>query len=184
MKIALIDSTCTTHLSKQIEKISIPEIAAIIKESEFDKFISSKFENKNPETIVEIILKKIYDKYSVKPFSFVTKYCCYHSNICYERDDFSIYDSKVKENLGFYILNKEDYATEEEYKEAVKTYGDELESQYKNKLKYIEFNNIIKSILENNKIKLKYKRRYFDYYLWWNAKNNNEDSENKNNKNA
>lgn len=169
LKITLIDSTCSTNLSKHTEKISIYDIAKIIQSNEidFDNRVG-KIENNEPEKLVEDILNKMKKDYGRNLFSFVTKYCCYHNNY-YGKDDYSIYDSRVRKNLGYYIYNENEYTTEDEYEKTLENYGKQID-ELRDKINYKEFNTQIETILDKNNIKLKDRRRKFDYHIWWEDK--------------
>lgn len=98
IKIALIDITNSTHLSLQKSKISVAELAEIITNiDDVDKRIA----NGDPEVVNEIARSNG----KVNLFSFASKYCHYHNSIVYGKDDYSIYDTVLKNSLPKYFNN-------------------------------------------------------------------------------
>lgn len=165
MKIALIDSINSTHLSTKIKKISINNIAKIIINSDFDKILKEKNLDEC-QNLAENIIKKINKSYGVNLFSFISKYCCYHSYYLYKKDYFSIYDETVKSSLKNYI--------NEPVPKPKRSWSGVINSM-RNNMEYCKFNDLITNIikdLEEDKKNNFYKRRYFDYYIWWNSKEN------------
>lgn len=148
MKIAVIDSTNSTHLSTAKDKISLKELAEIIKGIEnIDKHI----EDGAPE-VVEEIVKKTKEQYDYNPFSFVTKFCCYHNRFLHGKDDYSIYDSRVKERLPNY---KGCTATKNKL------------NTWRKEGKYKEFNECVWSVLEANELTgEEFPRKMLDRFLW------------------
>lgn len=145
VKISIIDITNNTNLSKHKNKLSLNNVVKIIKNiDDFD----NRVKNGDPELVNEIS-KTCKKNYGINIFSFSTKYCCYHNTLIYGKDDYSIYDSIVKENLYKYHpgLNKRKV------------------ENFKNNFDYQGFNESIKQILDFNGIKLPNRRRAFDHYL-------------------
>lgn len=147
MKIALIDVTNSTQLSKHKSKISLFELANFINNiPSFDL----RIEQGDPE-LVSIIAK---NNGSINLFSFASKYCCYHNVEIYKKDDYSIFDSFVKSTLPFYCSK----ITEHKIETWRKTYD------------YLSFNNCIEMLLNQNNINVDFRRRKFDRFLWYQNK--------------
>ena len=147
MKIALIDVTNSTQLSMHKQKISLYTLAKCIKEIEnFDALVSQG----DPD-LVNIIARNTG---SVNLFSFASKYCCYHNVDVYGRDDYSIFDSLVKEALPHYghglTENKID--------------------SWRTGFDYKSFNDCIGQILDDADIHIEFRRRKFDHFLWYQKK--------------
>lgn len=147
MKIALIDVTNSTQLSMHKQKISLYTLAKCIKEIEnFDTRVSQG----DPD-LVNIIARNTG---SVNLFSFASKYCCYHNVDVYGRDDYSIFDSLVKEALPHYghglTENKID--------------------SWRTGFDYKSFNDCIGQILDDAGIHIEFRRRKFDHFLWYQKK--------------
>lgn len=148
MKIAVIDSTNTTHLSTAKDKISLKELAKIIMGiKDIDERIK-----KGDAKVVEIIVERTKKKYDYNPFSFATKFCCYHNRFVYGRDDYSIYDSRVKKKLPDY--------------EGCTATKNKLNT-WRNNGEYEKFNDCVWSVLETNKLTgEKFPRQKLDRLLW------------------
>lgn len=148
MKIAVIDSTNSTHLSTAKDKISLKELAEIIKGIEN---IDKRIEDGDPE-VVEEIVKKTKEQYDYNPFSFATKFCCYHNRFVHRRDDYSIYDSRVQKKLP-------------NYKGCTAT-KNKLNTWRKNG-EYKKFNDCVWSVLETNELTgEEFPRQKLDRFLW------------------
>ena len=147
MKIALIDVTNSTQLSKYKSKISLYDLAKFIKEiPNFD----NRLETGDPE-LVRIIAK---NNNSINLFSFASKYCCYHNVEIYEKDNYSIYDSFVRDTLPYYCKE----ITRNTIETWRKTYD------------YESFNNCIGKLLDKKNINIDFRRRKFDHFLWYQNK--------------
>lgn len=149
MKVSLIDSTNSTHLSTHIDKISLSELVELILHiQDFDKRLAQG----DPELASQLA----QSNGKINLFSFATKYCTYHNVEVYGRDDYSIFDSVVKNALPHYCPN----LTVANINLWRTTYD------------YATFNNCIQEILDQNKIHIPFRRRKFDYFLWYaNRKN-------------
>lgn len=157
MKICLIDITNGTNLSRNLGKKG-----GLYKLSE--KIVSSNFDDrvKNGDlSIVEELSKWTKEEFGKNLFSFITKYCLYHNNHCYEKDDFAIYDSVVSKNLYRY-LSKEEYCN---------LTGKTLRKNSFNKLKdeynYLEYMKVINYIIKKNNITVERPHRKLDWYIWY-----------------
>lgn len=143
MKIAVIDVTNSTQLSRYKNKISLYEIANVI--LNIDNF-DERVKNGDPE-LVNIISKS---NGKINLFSFASKYCTYHNNEIYEKDDYSIFDSVVRRmlpkysNISFSQIEK-----------------------WRRNHDYKSFNDSITILLDNNNIHIKFRKRKFDHFLWF-----------------
>lgn len=144
MKVSLIDLTNSTNIGRHINKISLSELVELILSiRDFDVRLAQG----DPELVSQVA--RCNGK--VNFFSFASKYCTYHNVDVYEQDDYSIFDSVVKDVLPYYIpkLTK---ATVEEWRT---TYN------------YTAFHNCIGKLLDQNDIHIPFRRRKFDHFLWY-----------------
>ena len=159
IKCGIIDITNSTHLSQYKSDISICDLANHIRKV---KNIDERIMNGDP-TIVDDIA--VTGKKNL--LSFASKFCAYHNICIYGKDDFSIYDGILAENLPIIFTNKKhkDYKVYFKGKE-VKLNNSTLFniSNYNKKYNYETYNEVIGYLLEN--IKLKNKRRQFDHLIW------------------
>lgn len=143
MKIAVIDVTNSTQLSRYKNKISLYELANII--LNIDNF-DERVKNGDPE-LVNIISKS---NGKINLFSFASKYCTYHNNEIYGKDDYSIFDSVVRKMLPKYsnisLSQIEKWRKNHDYK---------------------SFNDSITKLLDDNNIHIKFRKRKFDHFLWF-----------------
>lgn len=150
MKVSVIDVTNSTQLSKYKSKISLYDIADIIVNiKDFDKRVEN-----GDESLVEEIAQKSKNK-GVNLFSFASKYCHYHNRFVYGKDDYSIFDSVVRDHLSAYSLpgNPITLRTPEKWRK---------------RIDYKSFNGYIAQILDASGITIPGKRRCFDHYVWFN----------------
>jgi len=157
MKIAVIDVTNSTHLAQYKSILSLYDLAEFIcKIPNFDE----RVKNGDPE-LVNIIAKNISDKdrKTINLFSFASKYCTYHNEGIYRRDDYSIFDGVVRDTLPDYLQ---------------KSSRDNLRGITSHKLdiwrqnyNYQAFNDCIGELLDEYNIKLDFRRRKFDHFLWY-----------------
>lgn len=144
-KIALIDITNSTHLSLQKSKISVAELAEIITNiDDVDKRIA----NGDPEVVNEIARSNG----KVNLFSFASKYCHYHNSVVYGKDDYSIYDTVLKNSLPKYFNNNVNKKDIEEWRK---------------KFEYEKYNDYITDELDNLQIMVKNRKRKFDHFVWY-----------------
>lgn len=148
-KIAVIDFTNSTNLHFSTNLYTLAEIITSI-----------NFDARVAEGDVSLV-SKIIEDINVKLYSFVSKYCCYHNTFLYNRDDYSIYDSVVKNHLP-------EYATEKL-----------PASKWRKNFNYETFNQYIGDLLDEYGITAAtepQRRRLFDHYVWYkNRKSNNND---------
>lgn len=143
-KVALIDLTNSTNLSKYISRISLTEIVEmIVGIRDFDLRISQG----DPSIISQLA----QSNGKVNLFSFASKYCTYHNVEVYERDDCSIFDSVVKDALPCYIPALKKSVVEE----------------WRTTYNYVAFNNCIGELLDAQNIHIPFRRRKFDHFLWY-----------------
>lgn len=148
IKIAIIDITNNTNISKHKKFVSLYDLAKhICSINNFDKRLQ-----KGDVTLVNQIANV---KGKRNFFSFATKYCCYHNYYIYKKDDYSIFDGVVIKNLP--------------------KYNEKIKSSWLKKCKenydYNSFNEAINKTLDMNNIRIKNKKRYFDWFLWYPNKN-------------
>ena len=150
MKVGLIDITNSTNISRYKSKINVVEVAeCIIGIKEIDLRISSG----DPTVVSEIARANG----KINLFCFASKYCCYHNVKVYRRDDYSIFDDKLKEYLPEYFKG-----------EITK----KLLEKYRSEFKYKEYNDFITKKLDDIGITLKFRKRKFDRFVWYlNRKN-------------
>ena len=145
MKIGLIDVTNSTHVAQHKSVINVAELAKhIVSIPNIDERIKAG----DPEVVNEIA--KSNGKINL--FSFASKYCCYHNKNLYKRDDYSIYDNVVKDSLRKYF---NDITTSQ-----IKRWASSLD--------YKSYNDYITKKLDELNIKLEFRKRKFDHYIWYN----------------
>ena len=145
MKIGLIDVTNSTHVAQHKRVINVAELAKHITSI---PNIDERIKAGDPEVVNEIA--KSNGKINL--FSFASKYCCYHNKNLYKRDDYSIYDNVVKESLRKYFS---DITTSQ-----IKRWASSLD--------YKSYNDYITKKLDELNIKLEFRKRKFDHYIWYN----------------
>lgn len=144
MKIGLIDITNSTNISRYKRLISVVELAEIIVRI---PDIDSRIKDGDPE-IVNIIARS---NGNINLFSFASKYCCYHNRNLYERDDYSILDTVLRESLPNYFND----VTESEIKNWQKSFN------------YKAYNDYITRKLDELGITIPFRKRKFDHYIWF-----------------
>lgn len=159
IKCGIIDITNSTHLSQYKSDISICDLVKHIKGI---KDIDKRIMHGDPTVVDDIA---VTGKKNL--LSFASKFCAYHNICIYGKDDYSIYDGVLAENLPIIFKNKKhkDYKVYFKDKE-VKLDNSTLFgiSNYNKKYNYETYNEVIGYLLEN--IKLKNKRRQFDHLIW------------------
>ena len=144
MKIGLIDITNSTHLSQHKNKISMVELANIITSI---PNIDERIENGDPDIVNEIA--KSNGKINL--FSFASKYCCYHNRNLYEKDDYSILDTVLKDYLPRYF----DDITRRQIQ------------KWQDDFNYQAYNDYITNKLDEYGITVPYRKRKFDHFVWY-----------------
>ena len=144
MKIGLIDITNSTNISRYKRLISVVELAEIIVQI---PDIDNRIKNGDPE-VVNIIARS---NGNINLFSFASKYCCYHNRNLYEKDDYSILDTVLKESLPNYFND----VTESEIKNWQKSFN------------YKAYNDYITNKLDELGITIPFRKRKFDHYIWF-----------------
>lgn len=142
MKVSLIDLTNSTNISRHINKISLSEIVKLILSiHDFDIRLSQG----DPELVGQLARSNG----KVNLFSFASKYCTYHSVEVYEQDDYSIFDSVVKDALPYYVpgLTKS------------------LVGEWRATYNYHAFNHCIGELLDQKDIHIPFRRRKFDHFF-------------------
>ena len=154
MKIAVIDVTNSTHLSQYKSALSLYDLAEVILNiPNFD----TRLQNGDPE-LVNIIAKNIG---TINMFSFASKYCTYHNVEVYKRDDYSIYDSVLKDYLPYYV-NQYNFK---------KITSNMIDKKWRQEYDYKSYNDCIGELLDNANIHIPFRRRRFDHFIWYVNKN-------------
>lgn len=144
MKIGLIDITNSTNISRYKSKISVVELAeCIVKIKDIDERIKAG----DPEVVNEIAICNG----KINLFSFASKYCCYHNKNVYEKDDYSILDTILRDSLPRYF----DDVTSRQIEKWQKSFD------------YKKYNDYITTKLDELGITLDYKKRKFDHFVWY-----------------
>lgn len=144
MKVALIDLTNSTNISKYINRVSLSEIVELILHiRDFDLRISQ-----GDPSVVSQLAKS---NGNINLFSFASKYCTYHNAEVYERDDYSIFDNVVRDALPHYVSGLAKSAIME----------------WRRAYDYAAFNRCIGEILAQKNIHIPFRRRKFDQFLWY-----------------
>lgn len=160
MKIALIDLTNSTNLSKLLgREDGLYKLAEKIIEVDFDERV------KNGDlSLVEELSRWTKENIGKNLFSFISKYCLYHNLHCHNRDDYVIYDSVVGINLYDYISD-EDY-----YKLSGRKLTKRSIAKLRNEYNYELFSKIADYILKENNITVDNAHRKLDWYIWYKNK--------------
>ena len=144
MKVGLIDITNSTHLSQHKSKISMVELSSIIASI---PDIDARIKAGDPEVVNQIARSNG----RINLFSFASKYCCYHNRNLYERDDYSILDTVLKEHLPLY------------FSDVTKTQIENWRKAYN----YKAYNDYITKKLDELGITVEFRKRKFDLFVWY-----------------
>lgn len=144
MKIGLIDITNSTHLSQHKSYISMVELSNIIASI---PDIDARIKAGDPE-VVNLIAKSNGKR---NLFSFASKYCCYHNRNLYERDDYSILDTVLKDYLPRYF----DDITRNQIQ------------KWQDSFNYKAYNDYITRKLDELGITVEFRKRKFDLFVWY-----------------
>lgn len=144
MKIGLIDITNSTNIARYKRLISVAELAEVIVSiSDLDE----RIKDGDPE-VVNIIAKA---NGRINLFSFASKYCCYHNKNLYGRDDYSIFDTVLKESLPQYF----DDITRADIQ------------RWQSSCDYQSYNDYITKKLDELDITVQFRKRKFDHFVWY-----------------
>ena len=150
IKVSVIDLTNSTQLTNYKSKLSLYDISKII----LELYVDSKIKNGDISIVSEIAKRcKKFEGNGVNVFSFASKYCCYHNVFAYNRDDFSIFDTVLSQNLYKF----------ETIKNPLKKTTPE---GWRVNMNYEAYNNYIGDLLDENNIHIDGRRRMFDHYVW------------------
>lgn len=136
--------TNSTHLSQHKSKISMVELSSIIASI---PDIDARIKAGDPE-VVNLIARS---NGKINLFSFASKYCCYHNRNLYERDDYSILDTVLKDYLPRY-------------------FGDVTRNQiqrWQDSFNYKAYNDYITKKLDELGITVEFRKRKFDLFVWY-----------------
>ena len=111
------------------------------------KDIDKRIKDGDPEVVNEIA--RCNGKINL--FSFASKYCCYHNKNVYEKDDYSILDTILRDSLPRYF----DDVTSRQIEKWQKSFD------------YKKYNDYITTKLDELGITLDYKKRKFDHFVWY-----------------
>ena len=145
MKIGLIDVTNSTNISKYKSDISVAELADIISHI---KDIDLRIKDGDPDVVNEIA--QCNGKKDL--FSFASKYCCYHKCNVYGKDDYSIYDTVLRDHLPDYFSD----ITSSQIK------------RWRTERNYAAYNGYITQKLNALEITSPHRKREFDHFVWFN----------------
>lgn len=145
-KVLLLDKLYSTQLFRYKGMDFLMEIVENIRTiPDFDERVASG----DPTVVCEI-----YRGFDKKLLSFASKYCCLHNTVIYERDDYSIYDSAVRELLPKYAKTV-----------GVKLTGTQIDRWYKEN-NYEAFNRAVDEVLDAAEVRIENRKRKFDLFLW------------------
>lgn len=153
MKVSVVNLTLSTHLSQHTSRLPLFNLAKIILDLQIDEAIKN-----GKSEIVEIIASqcKAFEENGVNLFSFASKYCSAHNVYAYGRDDFSLYDSVMEQNLHLYATTE--HPLNEKFPRA-----------WKNEIAYSKYNTYIGELLDEKGItkdKFPQRRLMFDQFVW------------------
>ncbi len=163
MKICLIDITNGTNLSRNLgTKGGLYKLSKKIINSNFDERV------KNGDlTLVNELAKWTKENLDRNLLSFISKYCLYHNVHCYNKDDYAIFDSVLRDNLYKYI-------SAEDFKNIT---GKELKrdsfDKFREEFNYLQYMEIIDHIIKNNNIIIDKPHRKLDWFIWYKNRKNN-----------
>ncbi len=151
MKIGLIDITNSTHISQHKSRVNVVELLDVIMGIDD---LDSRIETGDASVVSEIAekTKSLHNNAGANFFSFASKFCCYHNIFVYEKDDYSIYDSKLRDHLRDYDSNLKPAKI----------------LNWVNSFDYPAYNAAIGNLLSRANISVDFKRRKFDNLVWYN----------------
>lgn len=183
MKIALVDMTNSTNLSrllgdkefsmrgKKIERkvFTLSElISKIVSISDFDERVKQ-----GDISLVSELTRWSKDN-GTNMMSFFSKYCLYHNNCIYKRDDYSIFDSVLQNCIGKYLTPDEFAQVLPERKlrqnQTIASAVCSAICQMRSDCDYEAYWKLIDDILKLKGItddNTPFKRRKFDHFVWY-----------------
>ena len=114
------------------------------------------------DTVGDATLISELARNEINLFSFFSKYCLYHNYYVYERDDFAIFDGVMQNHVGVFISHYE-YKGKLYRSSHIHNCIEKMRTTYD----YEGYLKLIDTILENNNIRRKGKRRKFDWLVWY-----------------
>ena len=144
MKIGLIYITNSTRLSLLKSSINMVELSYTVASI---PNIDERIKAGDPEVVKDIARSNG----GIKLFSFASKYCCYHNRNLYERDDYSILDTVLKEYLPRYF----DDITRSQIQ------------KWQDSSNYKAYNDYITRKLDEYCITVEHRKRKFDHFVWY-----------------
>ena len=147
LKVALIDFTNTTQLSRAKSKLSLNSIAEIILNT---NDLDERLKNGDISLVSEMS-EECKFKYGYNPFSFMSKYCTYHNVAVYAKDDFSIFDNILMNNLPKYVEGL----------------SASIINRWRDICDYETYWNCIDGLLRDFRIDSPNKRRALDHCIWY-----------------
>lgn len=183
MKIALVDMTNSTNLGRILGNKDYLQNGKHIVRKVFTLsdlirkiiFISD-FDERVKEGDIALVseLTKWSKERGANLMSFFSKYCLYHNYCTYGKDDYSIYDSVLQQNLGAY-LNLEEFKqlfpdiAIRETSNIAKLVANRI-AKMKESCDYEAYWNLIDKILNLKNIsdnQVMFKRRKLDHFVWY-----------------
>lgn len=183
MKISLVDMTNSTNLGRILgnknylqngkhivrEVFTLSDlIRKIISISDFDERVKQ-----GDITLVSELTKWSKDR-GANLMSFFSKYCLYHNYCTYGKDDYSIYDSVLQQNLGAYLTFEEfeqlfpDMTSSGDI-DIARTVANKI-AKMKEACDYEAYWHLIDKILTIKNIsdeQVEFKRRKLDHFVWY-----------------
>ena len=151
-KILLVDITNSTNLkftSSRVNDFSIYNLAEQLIKWNIDKDIENGSHS---------IVDKISKFCNSNIFSFATKYCCYHNTLCYNKDDYSIFDKVVVKTIPQYVDISPTYIDDEKDKG------------------YSHYHSLITKLIDVYDLhRIENIRRKLDHFLWFPNKDRDKD---------
>ena len=143
LKIALVDMTMSTNISRHRQKIVVTELADfIVGIMDFDERL-----RQGDPALVTLIAK---NNGNINLFSFASKYCTFHAVDVYGLDDYVIYDRVVKDALPKYVAGLKKTTIE----------------AWRQSYDYTAYKRCIDDLLDANGINIPFRHRKLDHFLW------------------
>lgn len=171
MKIALVDMENSTQLSRLLgekgtRNINLKDIVSKLESIPFDERVA----NGDPTLVSELSLWS--SSLGLNLFSFFSKYCTYHNNFVYKKDDYSIFDKVVKEHLGDYLSIedcREFFGSDTRLRknQTVAKLVDSKIEEMRKSCDYEGYTDFINFLLNKHSITRPHKRRELDWFIWY-----------------